>query len=232
MCQMIQKIIILLGLLILHSCSNCDPSTDEKLPNESIAKTAYNNSNFGIYKGILVGSSGIVMININNNGTTNALLTIDGVRLEFNAIEQVTEHQSTPIRFANNDNSFDFMVGKNGENPTILNCNFKNYPQVKIQVAKEQSSSPIKCYQGRYTGDDAGIFNFYIDEKGGIYGMAKSKYNDDILTLNGSLYSENSITGTIIADGQFEGTISSNYYEGSWQKSQENSGIWYATRTQ
>ena len=232
MCQMIQKIIILLGLLILHSCSNCDPSTDEKLPNESIAKTAYNNSNFGIYKGILVGSSGIVMININNNGTTNALLTIDGVRLEFNAIEQVTEHQSTPIRFANNDNSFDFMVGKNGEDPTVLNCNLKNYPQVKIQVAKEQSSSPIKCYQGRYTGDDAGIFNFYIDEKGGIYGMAKSKYNDDILPLNGSLYSENSITGTIIADGQFEGTISSNYFEGSWQKSQENSGIWYANRTQ
>ena len=232
MCQMIQKIIVLLGLLILHSCSNCDPSTDEKLPNESIAKTAYNNSNFGIYKGILVGSSGIVMININNNGTTNALLTIDGVRLEFNAIEQVTEHQSTPIRFANNDNSFDFMVGENGENPTILNCNFKNYPQVKIQVAKEQSSSPIKCYQGRYTGNDAGIFNFYIDEKGGIYGMAKSKYNDNILPLNGSLYSENSITGAIIADGEFEGTISSNYYEGSWQKSQENSGIWYDNRTQ
>jgi hypothetical protein len=229
---MIQKFIVLLGLLILHSCSNCDPSTNEKLRNESIAKTAYNNSNFGIYKGILVGSSGIAMININNNGTTNALLTIDGVRLEFRAIEQVTEHQSTPIRFTNNDNSFDFMVGENGENPTIFNCNFKNYPQVKIQVAKEQSSSPIKCYQGRYTGDDAGIFNYYIDEKGGIYGMAKSKYNDDILPLNGSLNSQNSITGTIIVDGEFEGTISSNFYEGSWQKSQENSGIWYAKRTQ
>ena len=229
---MIQKIIAFLGLFILHSCSNCDPSTNEKLRNESIAKTAYNNSNFGIYKGILVGSSGIAMININNNGTTNALLTIDGVRLEFRAIEQVTEHQSTPIRFTNNDNSFDFMVGKNGENPTIFNCNFKNYPQVKIQVAKEQSSSPIKCYQGRYTGDDAGIFNYYIDEKGGIYGMAKSKYNDDILPLNGSLNSQNSITGTIIVDGEFEGTISSNFYEGSWHKSQENSGIWYANRTQ
>ena len=229
---MIPKIIPLLGLLILHSCSNCDQSTDSKLSNESIAKTAYNNSNFGIYKGILVGSSGIAMININNNETTNAILTIDGIRHEFRAIEHVTEHQSTPIRFANNDNSFDFMVGKNGEKPTILNCNFKNYPHVKIQVAKEQSSSPIKCYQGRYTGDDAGIFNYYIDEKGGIYGMTKSKYNDDILPLNGSLNSQNSITGTIIADGQFEGTISSNCYQGSWQKSQENSGIWYANRTQ
>lgn len=232
MCQMIQKIIILLGLLILHSCSNCDPSADEKLPNESIAKTAYNNSNFGIYKGILVGSSGIVLINLNNNSTTNALLTIDGVRHEFNAIEQVTEHQSTPIRFTKNNDSFDFMVGENGENPTILNCNFKNYPQVKIQVAKEQSSSPIKCYEGRYTGADAGVFNFYIDEKGRIYGMAKSKYDDDTLPLKGSLYSQNTITGTIITDGQFEGTISSNYYEGSWQKSQENSGIWLANRTQ
>jgi hypothetical protein len=229
---MIQKIIVIMGILILHSCSNCDPSTDEKLPNESTAKTAYNNSNFGIYKGILIGSSGIVMININNNGTTNAILTIDGVRHEFRAIDHVAEHQSTPIRFAKNDNSFDFMVGENGENPTILNCNLKNYPQVKIQVAKEQSSSPIKCYQGRYTGDDAGIFNFYIDEKGGIYGMAKSKYNDDILPLNGSLHSQNLITGTIIAEGEFEGTISSNYYQGSWQKSQENSGIWLANRTQ
>ena len=229
---MIQKIIVIIGILILHSCSNCDPSTDGKLPNESIAKTAYNNSNFGIYKGILVGSSGIVLININNNGTTNALLTIDGVQYEFNAIEQVTENKSIPIRFKNNNDSFDFMVGKNGENPTILNCNLKNYPQVKIQVAKEQSRSPIKCFQGRYTGDDAGIFNFYIDEKGGIYGMAKSKYDDNIHPLNGSLHSQNLITGTIITDGQFEGSISSIYYEGSWQKSQENSGIWYAKRTQ
>jgi hypothetical protein len=229
---MTSKIIALLGLLTLHSCSNCDTNTEDKLSNESIAKTAYNNSNFGIYKGILVGTSGTVLINLNNNETTNAILTIDGIRHEFTSSEQVTEHQSTPIRFANNDNSFDFMVGNNGENPTVINCNFKNYPQVKIQLAKEQSNIPIKCYQGRYTGRDAGVFNFYIDEKGAIYGIAKSKYNDEIFPLKGNLHSQNSIIGNIIADGEFEGTISSNYYEGSWQKSQENSGIWYANRTQ
>lgn len=229
---MTQKIIVFLSLLILYSCSNCDPSIDEKLRNESIAKTEFNNSNFGIYKGIMVGSTGIILINLNNNGTTNALLTIDGVRHEFNTIEHVTENQPTLIRFTNNENSFDFMVGENGENPTVTNYNLKNYPKVKMQLAKEQSSNPIKCYQGRYTGDDAGIFNFYIDEKGGIYGMIESRYNDDILFLNGSLHSQNSITGTILANGRFEGTISSKYYEGNWQKSQERSGIWYANQTQ
>ena len=69
------------------------------------ASELFNTSNFGIYKGVFVGSSGIVLINLNNNNTISASLKIDGVNYIFSTNESITENQQTEINFTNNDNT-------------------------------------------------------------------------------------------------------------------------------
>ena len=62
------SLFLILLTLILNSCSKSDDevTTQDNLSQVPIAKSQYDNSNFGIYKGVFVGSSGIIIININN----------------------------------------------------------------------------------------------------------------------------------------------------------------------
>ena len=51
--------------LIFTSCSSDDSDTNS-LSGNADANADYNATNFGIYKGVMVGSSGVVFVNINN----------------------------------------------------------------------------------------------------------------------------------------------------------------------
>ena len=83
--------------IIFSSCSENDPSIlindiAEETPD---ALSQFDNSNFGIYKGVFVGSSGTILVNINNNGLLSVSLTIDGVNYPFTSSETITENQQT-----------------------------------------------------------------------------------------------------------------------------------------
>jgi hypothetical protein len=197
------------------------------------ASELYNTSNFGIYKGVFVGSSGIVLINLNNNNTISASLKIDGVNYIFSTNESITENQQTEINFTNNDNSFVFNVSSTGTNPEITNLSIQGHPNAETILVKETSERLTKVFEGTYNGidnDDAGVFNAIVSGSE-MYVLAFSTMYSVFYTANGSVNNEN-ITGVTSTGTNFTGIIENDKMNGSWNNSQSNeNGNWNAERS-
>lgn len=214
------------------SCSNNDdtPSSSSGLSNLPEAKPEYDNSNYGIYKGVFVGSTGHVYININNNNSISAKLVIDGVTYNCTTSESVEEGSAiTNLTFTTGSLGFDFNVNANGTNPTISNINVPMHPDATITLFKEHSNAQIKCYIGTFSGDLSGVFNLAIKGNNNVIGLAKPTIEDFTIALVGSI-SSNTITG-FYTGGSFTGIINNNSISGQWENDFMESGTWVGTRT-
>ena len=137
---------------------------NDTLADKSDAKAIYDNSNYGIYKGVFVGSSGTLMINVNNDNSLSANLKIDGTNYDFTSTQTIQPNQATSVNFTNGSHSFTFSVDANGANPTVSNISMAGHPNAVAAVAKETSQSVIRCYEGTYTGaDEGGVFNLLLE---------------------------------------------------------------------
>lgn len=223
--------------IIFASCSENDPlitinDSAEELP---IALSQYDNSNYGIYKGVFVGSSGTILVNLNNNGVISVSLTIDGVNYPFTSSETITENQQTEITFAYENNSFSFTVNADGSNPLITNVSIEGHPNASIIVVKENSSYVAQLYEGSYEGidqnNDQGTFNAIVFN-GAVYILSKSS------VYGSSSYASGSVDGNLVSGASSLGTIFSGNIEndevmnGTWKITQTNEkGIWSLSRS-
>ncbi|TBX69575.1 hypothetical protein EZL74_06780 [Flavobacterium silvisoli] len=217
---------LILGALTL-SCSS-DSSSGSSISNTPEAKSQYDNSNFGIYKGVFVGSSGTVNINVNNDGSIVAILVIDGTTFTYTTTESVTLNSViNGLTFTNGSSSFDFNVDASGNSATITNIVISGHPNANMYVVKEFSDALVKCYTGSFSGDDSGVFNLIVSE-GEINGLAKSNSGNESIILQG-METNNVITGSF-SDGTFSGNVSGNTISGTWQNISSESGNWSGTR--
>ena len=223
--------------IIFASCSENDPlitinDSAEELP---IALSQYDNSNYGIYKGVFVGSSGTILVNLNNNGVISVSLTIDGVNYPFTSTESITENEQTETTFTYQNNSFSFTVNADGSNPLITNVSIEGHPNASIIVVKENSSYVAKLYEGSYEGidqnNDQGTFNAIVFN-GAVYILSKSS------VYGSSSYASGSVDGNLVSGASSLGTIFSGNIEndevmnGTWKITQTNEkGIWSLTRS-
>lgn len=218
---------LIIGLLFI-SCSS-DSSSGTNLSDTPMAKSEFDNSNFGIYKGVFVGSSGNVLININNEGVLSATLVIDGTTYNYTTTETATLNSAIEgLTFTNGSSSFDFNVNANGDLISITNININGHPNANIYIIKEFSDALVKCYQGNFNGDDSGVFNLIISE-GEIYGLAKSSSSTTSIELQGIL-SNNSLVGSF-ENGTYSGTTNGNNISGTWQNADSETGNWSGSRS-
>jgi hypothetical protein len=221
--------IIAFSLLAISSCSKKD---DNPVKETSTAKAQFDNSNYGIYKGVFVGSSGVIIININNDNTISATLTVDGVINHFTTTQTVQQNQSTTIDFTNGDDSFTFSVDANGANPSIANVIINGHPKAAMIVLKETSTAMVKCYEGTFTGSDGGTFNV-VTSSNLILGLALSHTYQLTYRITGTV-SNNQInaSGSSSSGAGFSGSISGDNVSGDWDNSITNdSGTWSGKRT-
>jgi len=223
--------------IIFASCSENDPlitinDSAEELP---IALSQYDNSNYGIYKGVFVGSSGTILVNLNNNGVISVSLTIDGVNYPFTSTESIMENEQTETTFTYQNNSFSFTVNADGSNPLITNVSIEGHPNASIIVVKENSSYVAQLYEGSYEGidqnNDQGTFNAIVFN-GAVYILSKSS------VYGSSSYASGSVDGNLVSGASSLGTIFSGNIEndevmnGTWKITQTNEkGIWSLTRS-
>ena len=223
--------------IIFASCSENDPlitinDSAEELP---IALSQYDNSNYGIYKGVFVGSSGTILVNLNNNGVISVSLTIDGVNYPFTSTESITENEQTETTFTYQNNSFSFTVNADGSNQLITNVSIEGHPNASIIVVKENSSYVAQLYEGSYEGidqnNDKGTFNAIVFN-GAVYILSKSS------VYGSSSYASGSVDGNLVSGASSLGTIFSGNIEndevmnGTWKITQTNEkGIWSLTRS-
>lgn len=227
---------IFLSLLFL-ACSKTNDKKSSSLPDTPAAKATYDNSNYGIYKGVFVGSSGTIIVNINNDNTVSATLKIDGVTYDFTSSQSIQMNQPSSVTFINGANSFTFSVAANGSNPTISNLDISGHPASAIAVLKESSSVLVKVFEGTYkenaAGGELGAWNLAIkgNEVIGIAHDNQQLYNysikgtvtnnqlnatspDPLLVPQGST-TGTTLSGTISGDN-ISGTFSNAYGGGTW----------------
>jgi hypothetical protein len=225
-------ILLFIGTFLISCSSDSSSKGSSNLSNTPTAKAEYDGNNFGIYKGVFTGSSGIITINIKNNGSLNAILVLDGTTYTFTTTETVTENQAiNGLTFTSGNMSFDFKVNADGSNELVESLNFPGHPNAEISISKEYSDALVACYQGTYSGTSQGVFNFTISD-GQVRGLAHSTSEPDTYTLQGD-ENNNAISGTY-SIGAFSGTISGNSVSGNWQNTDPDytgSGTWTGVRT-
>lgn len=227
-----KKILFLtITFLLFTSCSNDENDLTSNLSTTPTAKQEFDSTNFGIYKGVFVGSSGVVLIDLKNNGSTiSAKLSIDGINLNFTSNQIVNLNSNTTISFNNGENSFTFSVNSDGSSPEISNLSITNHPLSEMIVVKEKSNLLVKCFEGTYTGGESGIFNSILYGNQ-VIGVVKSSQNN-IYISTGSVVNNQVTLGNVSTGATFNGTFNGNTCSGTWQNVNFNlNGNWSGIRT-
>lgn len=235
-------VFLLLSAFSFSSCKKDKEATAYKCTTCATAPEALaanDNSSKGIYKGIVIGSSGTIKFNIANNGTDiDAVMVIDGITV--NLTSSVTWQSGQPYLapFSGSLNgqnvSITFSVDVSGANPTITSVNIPGHPNAVIEVFKETSNSQVVCFEGTFSGTDAGNLNLMLSTGLGAWAAAvKSNGSSTVIELSGSVTNNQlncincsqgiTVTGTINADQITNGT---------WTNPQYNdNGTWSANKT-
>ncbi|TDD98586.1 hypothetical protein [Flavobacterium cellulosilyticum] len=196
---------------VSYTCATCKTTPDALVVNDANVK--------GVYKGVVVGSTGTIAINIQNgNNTITATMVLDGVSVAFTSNVAVVDGQTYVAPFTGTFNgsaiSMTFSVGLGGANPTITSSSIPGHPNTIFLLSKETSNSLIEAFQGTYTYDgQTGVFNIVIARSVSKWGYAE-KNNQTGATSSGS--------GTLNASGQLidkdskiVATITSDLIQGS-----------------
>ena len=213
------------------SCSNDDKNdNDPQLSQTPDAIAAFDNDSNGIYKGVFVGSTGVIEININNDNTVNAELQIDGSSKLYSAGQTIVAGQTiSNLTFSNGSDSFDFSVNSDGSSPSVTNVDIDGHIGATIEVVKEHSDALVECFEGGYSDEeDYGIFNIIISN-GVIKGLAKSEVEDATFLVNGSM-NGSQMQGAYSA-GSFSGTREGNSISGGYVSIWDISGSWSGNRS-
>lgn len=234
-----------LMFLVLSSLFyGCTESTEKTISNENLtANVAYDNSNYGIYKGVFIGSTGSILINIKNDNSVIAIMTINDSETIYSSKTNVIANQTSKVNFVNGSNSFEFHVDGNGQNPTISKILISGHRDAEMAVAKETSTSFVKCYLGTYTGPDFGTFNIickygkvpYLSgmlvDEWLMTGIGKSKKHNQSFTIGGLANFKGEINGVYSTGstqaGTFVGTYGETLINGSWENiAAKTTGNW------
>ncbi|MEP2935038.1 MAG: hypothetical protein ABJM06_04935 [Gilvibacter sp.] len=122
-----QLILVLVGALLVASCSSESPS-ETVLETQFTVKTAATHSNFGTYYGTFTSVdnryNGTVEIVVKPSLEGMATLKLNGEKsIELSAYsEYFTDDEYSELLFRNDEVTFVFSVEGNGINPLVQNC--------------------------------------------------------------------------------------------------------------
>lgn len=130
-----------------YTCTTCKTTPDAIAANDASSK--------GIYKGVIIGSSGTITINIANNGATiTAIMVIDGVTVNLTSAVAWVAGQPYVADFTGTMNgtavTVRFSVGVNGNTPTATSTTIPGHTTASLHVVKETSTGLVEVFEGTY----------------------------------------------------------------------------------
>jgi hypothetical protein len=147
-----------------YTCTTCKTTPDAKAANDGSSK--------GIYKGVVIGSSGTITFDIANNGTTiTAVMVIDGVTVNLTSAITWVAGQPYVADFTGTLNSapvtIHFSVGLSGGSPTVTSSTIPGHPSSTLNIIKETSTGLVECFEGNYntTLPETGTFNIILSRQ-------------------------------------------------------------------
>ncbi len=191
-----------------YTCATCNNTPDALAANDASTK--------GIYKGVVVGSSGTLSINIlNGSNTITATMVLDGISAVLTSSVAYVDGQAYTAPFTGTYNgtpvTINFSVAIGGGQPTVVTSNIPGHPTASFVLYKETSTSLIEAFEGTYskTGQ-SGVFNILLSRAlnkwGGlalnnVAGSTADEIDGTINASNQLIVTENSVIfGTITGD--------------------------------
>jgi hypothetical protein len=164
-----------------YKCAACTTTPQALAANDASSK--------GIYKGIVIGSTGTIVFDINNSATTiTAVMVLDGktVNLVSNVTWTAGQPYVAPFTGTLNGSaiSITFSVSANGGSPIVTTSSIPGHPSTTFSILKETSTSLIECFEGTYstTKPETGIFNVILSRNLKVHSGTSRK---DGTTTNG-----------------------------------------------
>lgn len=205
-----------------YKCTGCTAQPE--------AKAEYNNSTAGVYKGVLVGSTGTIALHLYNTGTElKALVAFDGKNATLTSAALGNWSPGKPISNAlftgkidGKDISAMFSVDSLGKNPRVT-VQIPGH-DVKVAIYKETSTTLIKNYEGTYTGDRSGTYNLTL-----------SGNDFSIVTSDGDPFSGTLVNGKVAISRdlvEINGEFKGDEVTGTWKDGKKSiQGTWSGKRT-
>ena len=221
-----------------YVCASCTKTPQAVAGNNSSSK--------GIYKGVVFGSTGTVLFDIQNNSSAvTAALILDGVTVPFNSgtIPQTSQPYTATFTGTINGQSasFSFSVQANGGSPAITSINIPGHPYVAISLLKETSVNLVECFEGTSKGvtnniAESGKFNLVLSRSAGTWNALTidDRYNSSQYQQWNGTISGNSLSCLCPPSIILTGTLSGDQINGSYSDGSPNgggSGTWTVRRT-
>ncbi len=214
-----------------YSCATCTTAPEAVAANDASSK--------GIYKGVIVGSSGTIKFDIGNTDSTiKAIMTIDGVTTTLTAAVKWTAGTAYVSDFTGvlngNPVSITFAVDPTGGNPTVTAMNIPGHPNASLTISKETSTNLLKCFEGTAknltTGKNAN-FNLLLSVSLKKWSArVKEEGATSSSTVTG-IFDNNNLSFDDGKGANGNATLSGDaIVNGTWKNTQEN-GTWEAKRT-
>jgi len=213
--------------------AGCKKKDNNNNNNSALATTptalaANDHSSKGIYKGVLIGSSGTISFDVMNGGNTlTAKMTIDGTVVNLAADIAWASGQPVVAPFTGTMNgspvSITFTIAATGDSPMVMSATIPGHPNATFDIIKETSTSLVMCYEGTYhtTKPEDGTFNIIVSKAARIWGgIARENGTNDAEKVGGVVTTDNKLTDD--AGTRTMGTISSDNINGSFQDSGNN----------
>lgn len=200
-------------LLIVASVFSCKKKDDApELPykctacvTQPQALVAHDASSKGIYKGVVIGSSGTILFNISNaSNAISAVMVLNAITVNLTSTVTWVAGQPFVAPFTGTLSgsavSITFSVGASGGNPTVTMSSIPGHPNSTFTILKETSTSLIEAFEGTYvtTQPESGTFNLILSRSARLHSGASRK--------DGSTTSS-SFSGTINANNQLMDAI-------------------------
>jgi hypothetical protein len=186
----------------------------------------FDNSNFGLYKAILVGSSGTVKIEINNgNNEAKAYIAINNKTDELTGTNTFIKGQAIDnATFVGAFSSFTFSVESDGTNPVISAIQIEGHDDVLVAVLKQTSTNVASAFEGTSVegNDHKGVFNI-IRNDNAYWGISRGA--DGIsYSFKGDIGKDGSVRGS--SQTTFMGLEVTMTYSGKFDGNGAISGTW------
>ena len=196
-----------------YTCLNCKTTPDALAANDVSVK--------GMYKGIIIGSTGTISINIQNGSSTiTATMVLDGVSVALTSNVAVVDGQSYVAPFTGTFNgspiTMTFSVGLGGSSPTMVSSSIPGHPNAVFVLSKETSTSLIEGFEGNYsvTGGEKGVFNIVLSRSLAKFGyVVREDGQTDTDSGSGTINS----SSQLLLDGRVIGTITGDALNGSFK---------------
>ena len=232
----------LLGLAIVLQ-SSCTKEATAPLPDLAFADTSetkpwLDNTNFGVYKGVLTGTSGRIKLYFNNgDDVMKAYLWLDSLSDSLICTQpQVIGQPVIAAFFQGRISSFTFTTDEDGRNASLDNFIVQNRINVFGVIAHESTTQQVYCYESRFSGTTTGNFNF-IRYGNLAQGLSRNARGETFIgkgLATGTVFRLD-LNGPLSAINNFQGGIegsTGDYVSGSWSNSISGSGIFSGQRTQ